>query len=86
MFGYCTRNELINNYDDCCKFDWEFRIPLILGILIIDFFLFNWWFNRFKFLLQCLVPTIAEIVAEAIRYIVESGGEMGGDDGEDDDE
>ena len=75
MFGYCRRNDLIDNYEECCKLDWGFRIPLIFLILIIDFFLFNWWFNRFKFLLKCLLPTIADIVQEAVRYILESGGE-----------
>jgi hypothetical protein len=84
MFGYCTRGNLINNYDKCCKFDWGFRIPLIFAILIIDFALFNWWFNRFQFLLQCLVPTIQEIVAEVIRILFESGGEMGDEEGGDD--
>ena len=67
MFGYCRRNDLIDNYEECCK-RLGVQNSLIFLILII-LFLFNWWFKWFKFLLKCLLPTIGDIVQEAMRYI-----------------
>lgn len=75
MHYYCTDEDLIDNTDECCSIDLG-RVALFFLVLIIDFFLFQWWFNKFDLVITCLCPSLFEcamFIKDEIMDAISSG-------------
>lgn len=75
MHYYCTDEGLIDNSDECCSINFA-RVSLFLLVLAIDFFLFQWWFNKFDVVITCLCPSLydfALFIKDEIMSAISSG-------------
>lgn len=77
MYFYCNDEKLIGSHEDCCDMDLLKAVFFVM-ILVVDFFLFQWWFNKFDMVITCLCPSLYDFLVflkDELMEMVSSGEE-----------